>query len=170
MKTKICREFSSCRGSAGFTLVEIMIVVCIIGMLSAVAIPSMRKSRVMSQVAGVANDLRILGDAFNQYSIEHGGYPDGLTKGLPLGELPPGILAYIDRASTWTEKPHCGGYYVWYGDWGADGQGVSLEIWDITSPSMAREIDKQMDNGNYSSGRVKVTADGTELWYFLEVY
>ena len=104
MKVNMCRRSFSCRGSAGFTLVEIMIVVCIIGMLAAVAIPSMRKSRVMSQVAAVSNDLRVLSDAFNQYSIEHGGYPGGVIAGLPLGDLPAGVSAYIDNISTWTEK------------------------------------------------------------------
>ncbi|MCK5850745.1 MAG: prepilin-type N-terminal cleavage/methylation domain-containing protein [Kiritimatiellae bacterium] len=167
MKTKMCRDSFSCCGTAGFTLVEIMIVVCIIGMLSAVAIPSMRKSRVMSQVAAVSNDLRVLGDAFNQYSIEHGTYPDGMAMGLPAGDLPPGLSAYIDSMLTWTDKPHCGGKYVWYGKWP---DGVSLEVWGITSPSMATEIDKQMDNGNPNSGRVKVVAGGTRLWYFLEVF
>lgn len=56
----------------GFTLVEIMIVVVIIGLLAAMAIPAFQKVRASSQDKAVLNNLRQLGSAADQYFLEHG--------------------------------------------------------------------------------------------------
>ncbi len=56
----------------GFTLVEIMIVVVIIGLLAAMAIPAFQKVRASSQDKAVLNNLRQLGSAADQYFLEYG--------------------------------------------------------------------------------------------------
>lgn len=58
--------------SAGFTLVEIMIVVVIIGLLAAMAIPAFQKVRASSQDKAVLNNLRQLSSAADQYFLEKG--------------------------------------------------------------------------------------------------
>src|SRR5688500_8042781 len=58
--------------SKGFTLVEIMIVVVIIGLLAAMAIPAFQKVRASSQDKAVLNNLRQLGSAADQYYLEMG--------------------------------------------------------------------------------------------------
>jgi prepilin-type N-terminal cleavage/methylation domain-containing protein len=55
---------------AGFTLVEIMIVVAIIALLAAIAVPNFLRSRKRSQATQVLEDLRILDSAVDQYAIE----------------------------------------------------------------------------------------------------
>jgi len=57
--------------SKGFTLVEIMIVVGIIGILAVIAIPYYLRSRVQSTAKACVNNLRILEDARAQYAIEN---------------------------------------------------------------------------------------------------
>jgi type IV pilus assembly protein PilA len=57
---------------AGFTLVEIMIVVVIIGMLAAMAIPGFQKVRTASQDKAVLNNARQLAAAADQYYLENG--------------------------------------------------------------------------------------------------
>lgn len=58
--------------NAGFTLVEIMIVVVIIGLLAAMAIPAFQKVRSSSQDKAVLNNLRQLSSAADQYFLEKG--------------------------------------------------------------------------------------------------
>ena len=54
----------------GFTLVEIMIVVAIIALLAAIAVPGFLRSRKRSQAAKILNDLRMIDSAVDQYAIE----------------------------------------------------------------------------------------------------
>jgi len=56
----------------GFTLVEIMIVVVIIGLLAAMAIPAFQKVRQSSQDKAVLNNARQLSAASDQYFLENG--------------------------------------------------------------------------------------------------
>jgi prepilin-type N-terminal cleavage/methylation domain-containing protein len=56
---------------SGFTIVELMIVVAIIGVLMAVAIPNFMKVRDTSQLAAVYNNLRIIEHAKDQWAMEH---------------------------------------------------------------------------------------------------
>ncbi|PTX95538.1 prepilin-type N-terminal cleavage/methylation domain-containing protein [Opitutus sp. ER46] len=60
------------KSNQGFTLVEIMIVVVIIGLLAAMAIPAFQKVRASSQDKAVLNNLRQLSSAADQYFLEKG--------------------------------------------------------------------------------------------------
>jgi prepilin-type N-terminal cleavage/methylation domain-containing protein len=55
---------------AGFTLVEIMIVVAIIALLASIAVPNFLRSRKRSQATQILQDLRIIDSAVDQYAIE----------------------------------------------------------------------------------------------------
>ena len=60
------------RSQSGFTLVEIMIVVVIIGLLADMAIPAFQKVRQSSQDKTVLNNARQLSAAADQYFLENG--------------------------------------------------------------------------------------------------
>jgi prepilin-type N-terminal cleavage/methylation domain-containing protein len=55
----------------GFTLVEIMIVVAIIALLAAIAVPGFLRARKRSQASRILNDLRMIDSALDQYAIEN---------------------------------------------------------------------------------------------------
>ena len=59
------------KNRGGFTLVEIMIVVAIIAMLAAIAVPNFLRARKRSQATRVLEDLRIIDSACDQYAIEN---------------------------------------------------------------------------------------------------
>lgn len=64
---------------AGFTLVEIMIVVAIIALLAAIAVPGFLRARKRSQASKIINDLRLVDAAVDQYAIERGKKTDDIV-------------------------------------------------------------------------------------------
>ena len=84
---------------AGFTLVEIMIVVAIIGLLAAIAIPNFVKARASSQASACINNLRQIDAAANEFALEKGktsnstiNFPTDLTPYIKLNassSIPP---------------------------------------------------------------------------------
>ena len=85
---------------AGFTLVEIMIVVAIIGLLAAIAIPNFVKARTTSQVNACINNLRQIDGAKQQWALEYKQGPTatpGATDIAPyIGRKTGGAVADVD--------------------------------------------------------------------------
>jgi prepilin-type N-terminal cleavage/methylation domain-containing protein len=60
------------RRLGAFTLTELMIVVAVIGMLAALAVPAMARARKQSQGRRIVNDARIIDGAIDQWAIDNG--------------------------------------------------------------------------------------------------
>ena len=76
----------------GFTLVEIMIVVAIIALLAAIAVPGFLRARKRSQATRNINDLRLITSAVDQYAVEY-----SKMSGTPVDT--PDWIAYMKKGS-----------------------------------------------------------------------
>ena len=144
----------------GFTLVEIMIVVVIIGILAAMAGVAFKHTRERAIATRVANDLRVFADAFQTYTLENGAYPEDVGPAT----VPTGMEEYI-KTNMFTSETPAGGSYDW--DEGVFGitAAVSLQRPTVDS-AVLLEIDKIVDDGNLSTGNVRSRSGG--LLYIIE--
>ena len=147
-------EKNLARGS-GFTLVEIMIVVAIIGVLSLLAFPALTRASMRGKAAKDANNLRVFGEAVQMYAMDYGTYPSDSHNVIPDG---PGILDYIDQ-SKWDAGPALGGNYNWEGPDNYPYAGIA--IFEPTMPlSAIVMLDEMLDDGNLSLGIFRQTPNG----------
>jgi prepilin-type N-terminal cleavage/methylation domain-containing protein len=151
---------------AGFTLVEIMIVVSIIGLLCAIAIPSFNKARHTSLRNAFINDLRIASDAFMTYNMDHRGmWPTN----RPAGTMPPEMTDYLTRFP-WTQKTQVGGSWDWdYSTALLTSMGLKAAVGVLGtswSEDDMRDIDSSIDDGNLTSGTFRQI--GTKYMSILE--
>ena len=158
------------RSTAGFTLVELSVVVFIIGMLAAISLPTMKRVSQKARVSAVANDLRTFTTALQTYNLQNGRWPaDTLPKILPremVGALP----------TAFTRKTPIGGYYDWDQNVSPNGFLTKAAITLITQgndritgdTALLTAIDKALDNGNLKTGNVRLGSTNA-LVYIIEL-
>jgi len=92
------------RSRSAFTLIELLIVVVIIGILAAIAIPKFQNTKGKANAASLKTDLRNLSTAEEAYFFEHSGYTGSLTN-LQLNQSPGVTLTIVDATSSgWSAK------------------------------------------------------------------
>jgi len=73
------------RNSLAFTLIELLIVVAIIAILAAIAVPNFLEAQTRSKVSRVMSDMRTLSTGLETYSVDYNRYPVGISEGERLG-------------------------------------------------------------------------------------
>ena len=150
-------------GHGGFTLAEIMTVIAIIGILSAIAIPNYLKYRQKSQLAEISSNLSNFEKGFIAYGLEEGGFPDDchIDDG-PYGLPNTAIEKYV-RPDVWAKPTPLGGRYNWEGPdnyWDAHGY-VGISIYGSSaSQETFRVLDSLLDDGDLSTGKFQLTTNG----------
>ena len=89
---------------SGFTLIELMIVVSIVGILATLAVPSYHNAVVKAREGALRQDLFSLRDVIDQHRADKGKYPETLTALVSSGylrKLPPDPLT--GSMDTWQE-------------------------------------------------------------------
>jgi prepilin-type N-terminal cleavage/methylation domain-containing protein/prepilin-type processing-associated H-X9-DG protein len=107
------RPIRGLRHPRGFTLVELLVVISIIALLTALILPAVQAAREAARRAQCQNNLRQLGIAASQHESAHGFFPSNgwgyLWMGDPdrgMGRAQPGgwiwtLLPYLDRRDLW---------------------------------------------------------------------
>lgn len=142
--------------AAAFTLVELSVVVAIISVLVAIAVPTTKNLVFRARSSAVQNDLRVFAAAFQAYAQEKGDWPPGT--GVP-GAFPAGMEGLLG-ATNWQRTTPIGGNYTWDPNslhQGTRYRGVivisTTENNPVTSDRMQLlDIDRMMDDGNLDSG------------------
>ncbi|MBI5688620.1 MAG: prepilin-type N-terminal cleavage/methylation domain-containing protein [Verrucomicrobia bacterium] len=139
-----CR--SGRRTWCGFTLVEIMVVVVIIGLLATLALPAFQRVRRRAIAARFVNDVRQIRDGAERYAVEHGAFPPNGVAGLHAN-----LRGYIpDSVFTATTTPLGG---VWDWDYQQNGITAAISVYQYTATDdLLREVDRTLDDGDLSTG------------------
>jgi len=148
------------RSAAGFTLVEIGVVVAVLGLLVAIAIPGYKKITERTTNTVMTNDFRAAAGALEHYVFEKGGWPpDG------AGGWPAELTGYLPPPDRWTRPTPIGGTWSWALN--TDDTVAALRISNFTIPtSQLLKLDAMIDDGSIETGTCFVA--GTTLVYALE--
>jgi len=153
--------------AAGFTLVEIMIVVVIISMLAAFGIPTMVRMQLNARTAAVANDFRVFSQVFQAYAHAHGTWPEETAAGV----IPPELADELNN-SPWGRPTPLGGRYNWENSQLHQGgfrprAAITITLADGESPislTQMQHIDDFMDDGNLETGNFRRGAGNAPLY------
>lgn len=158
---------------SGFSIIELAVVVLIIGILAALAIPFFAMIVERSRFSTLASDLRTYGDAYRTYAMEHdGAYPPDHTA---AGAIDPLMAEYIPMR--WIERTPIGGAYTWRFDSHPDAarERAYIEIvqelpdnrFNVELKDIVR-LDEQIDDGNLATGHLQV-AFGDRVRYYVKL-
>ncbi|MEO0511103.1 MAG: type II secretion system protein [Verrucomicrobiota bacterium] len=143
----------------GFTLIEIMIVVVMIGLLAAMSMPAFQRVRHNSQNANFANDVRIFSGLIETYITEIGTYPENSAPGV----IPTGFESYV-KTEQWYGAPSIGGDW----DFERDTSGIKIAVgahgFHATDKQL-QKLDSEYDDGGLSTGEFRKLASGG--YYFI---
>jgi prepilin-type N-terminal cleavage/methylation domain-containing protein len=154
-------SFLKTKTPAGFSLLEIMIVVVILGLLGAMGIIAFQHNRNRVMASALGADLRVYRDAVDQCLMDTGQY----NLGAPAGQLSDLLKPYI-RLGNWTSPTPVGG--KWVVDSQLDGISLSVGVEGFTASSVAIELaDRLFDDGNLTTGRMRLIGSG-KLIYIVE--
>ncbi len=135
-----------------------MVVVVIIGLLAAAALPTYRHITMRSKATALENDLRQFSTAAITYNLQNGKWPADSDPQV----VPPELASSLPI--TFTQKTPIGGVYKWSYDVPADGIACKAAIIVQTAQGnpvsddvdQLTMIDRQMDDGNLETGLIQV--------------
>lgn len=136
----------------GFTLVEIMVVVVIIGLLAALALPAFQRVQTRSRASRLANDFRQFDAGFQRYMLESGTTPAAGG----VSTVPAGMDGYLPPA--FTQPSPYGGGYIWSGP----SRNVVL-TGSSADDTVMQAVDRILDDGDLSTGNFTKIAAGYGL-------
>ena len=143
----------------GFTLVEIMIAVVLIGLLASIAIPAFATVRERAQNSRLANDLRVFAGQMETFSLEQGAFPEDSNS----GQIPSGFAEYI-KPEQWFDGPSIGGVFDVEKDAYGLRSAVGVHRYTVSEEQLLA-FDRAHDDGNLASGLYRKIA--SHRYYYV---
>ncbi len=149
------------RRKAGFSLVEIMITVVIIGIIAMMAYPAFAKIRRSAQNSRFLSDLRTFSQTFELNSMESGLWPAATA----AGAVPAGMAGNFPR-DAWINPSSVGGVWSW--DINNNGVVASILVSGVTATDVQMSIiDRRSDDGDLNTGLFRKVGAG-QFMYILQ--
>jgi len=123
-----------------------MIVVVIVGLLAALAIPTMLRIRRNTQNSRFVSDLRTFSQAFETYAMKNGSWPPNAGNGA----VPNGMSGEF-RDADWQAVNSLGGRWNWDRNFNGIAAGISTVV-PAPDDSQMAEIDAKIDDGDLATG------------------
>ena len=140
-----------------------MVVVAIISMLAALAVPALSRARDRTRRTELVEDLRIIRDAFDMYATEHGSLPPDAAP----GQIPAGMEKYFGTKVRWTASTPVGGRW----DWDYEHQPGIKACVTVLDPKASveemLEVDAMLDDGSFYTGSFRMP-QGFNYCYIIE--
>jgi len=150
----------------GFTLVEILIVVIILGILAALVVPGMVGVARQAEQAAFIREVKVYADAAMVFRVRTGGFLEDSEPGV----LPAGFEGYVD-GTDWVQPTPIGGKWdCLLNDLdvvAAIGVDFSDDEDDAPDDSYMAEIDASFDDGDLNDGMFRKLAEG-QFCYVIE--
>ena len=146
-----------------FTLVEILIVVVVLGILAAVAVPKFVSASGEARITATSEDLRAIENAVSMYFAKHGSYPRDVGRAQINGVLAP----YFKSENPFLKEAPIGGVYDYEGPPNWSPVQISIRSTRATNHSqdIATQLDEYMDDGNLKTGTIR--RKGNRTYYIV---
>ncbi len=144
----------------GFSLIEVMLAVVIVGILAGIAIPAFQQVRRQANISKFVSDLRSMSGQFEGYHFANARWPAN----SPAGQLPPEVDGYVSQG-TFGQTNAVGGAWRWYNS-GVVGLAVEYGATD-REIVLYQAIAERIDNGDLFSGRFRLEGGPQNLVWVL---
>jgi prepilin-type N-terminal cleavage/methylation domain-containing protein len=138
----------------GFTLIELMLVIVIIGVLAGITLPNYFRLVRNAKVGRTASEMRSLSKGFVAYYVSYGQFPPDSHLTLPTG-----MDQYINP-SIWANETPIGGHYNWEGPDSYPYAGLSIYPAADVPLAERQRLDQILDDGDLSQGKFRNGTNG----------
>lgn len=152
------------RWSGAFTLIEVMVVVIVLGILAAIAVPRFVGAQTETAVAATAEDLKAIETAIGMYKAKEGAWPGEVAQTL----TPPGVETYFKGPVPLAKPCPIGGVYDYDAPSGGSPAMISIRAiaGNVFTAQAAADLDEHFDDGVATTGAVRIPS-ATQITFTL---